>query len=119
MTAPSSRTARRPVSAVPGDPAADPGVIGIGLAAVLTFALAQGSWQWFATFIGVTFLAVMSVFERRARWSPGLRSPYPRAGGVRAGRPSVRAIALAPLPQRHDWPFPVRQARSDCQLLSR
>lgn len=79
MTAPSSRTARRPVSAVPGDPAPDPGVIGIGLAAVLTFALAQGSWQWFATFIGVTFLAVMSVFERRARWSPGLRSPYPRA----------------------------------------
>ncbi|MGW7357192.1 hypothetical protein ACWGI0_11315 [Streptomyces sp. NPDC054802] len=44
------------------DAAGQAGIIGIGLAAVLTFALAQGSWQWFATFIGVTLLAVVHAF---------------------------------------------------------
>ena len=39
-----------------------PGVIGIALAAVLAAALAQGSWQWFATYIGVTLLAVVFAF---------------------------------------------------------
>ncbi|MEU7581469.1 hypothetical protein AB0B50_28130 [Streptomyces sp. NPDC041068] len=43
---------------------------------MLMFALAQGSWQWFATFIGVTLLAVMNAFQRRARWTPDIRSAY-------------------------------------------
>ncbi|MFE4055430.1 hypothetical protein ACFXP3_03820 [Streptomyces sp. NPDC059096] len=42
----------RPVSGTARDGLPSPGVIGIGLAALLTFAPAQGSWQWFATFIG-------------------------------------------------------------------
>jgi hypothetical protein len=41
----------RPASVAAGVDIPAPGVIGIGLAAVLTFrALAQGSWPWFATF---------------------------------------------------------------------
>ncbi|MFD4940526.1 hypothetical protein [Streptomyces virginiae] len=61
-------TATKPpaATAVEGIPA--PGVIGIGLAAVLTFALAQGSWRWFATFIGVAMLVgVYAWFRDRAR----------------------------------------------------
>src|SRR4051812_14608290 len=55
---------------------AQPGVIGIALAAVLTAALAQGSWQWFATYIGLTLLAVVFTFQRLPTWTPGLRSAY-------------------------------------------
>ena len=73
MSDPSPRVTPRPASLAAGDIPA-PGVIGIGLAAVLTFALAQGSWQWFATFIGVTLLAVMLAFQRRAEWTPGIGS---------------------------------------------
>ncbi|MET9730610.1 hypothetical protein ABZZ79_08100 [Streptomyces sp. NPDC006458] len=120
MTAPSPRVTQRPLSAAAGDDTPAPGVIGIGLAAVLTFALAQGSWQWFATFIGVTLLAVMSAFQRRAQWAPSLRSPYMR--GLIAYSLVVGlcvAIALAPLLQRHAWLFPRPQTRTDCRLLGR
>ncbi|WP_406439170.1 hypothetical protein OHB00_29630 [Streptomyces sp. NBC_00631] len=107
----------------PGTAGADlpaPGVIGIGLAAVLTFALAQGSWQWFATFIGVTLLAVLAAFQRRAAWSPDLRSPYLR--GLVAYALVVGlcvAIALAPLLQRQAWLFPMPATRDDCELTGR
>ncbi|MER6251467.1 hypothetical protein ABT224_08830 [Streptomyces sp. NPDC001584] len=87
----------RPVTAAAADGLPAPGIVGIGLAAVLTFALAQGSWQWFASFIGVTLLAVMLAFQRRAQWSPDLRSPYMR--GLIAYSLVVGlcvAIALAP-----------------------
>ncbi|MEU6926141.1 MULTISPECIES: hypothetical protein [unclassified Streptomyces] len=52
---PSPQEARQPAStgsgqATPGQP----GVIGIALGGVLTAALAQGSWQWFATYIGAS-----------------------------------------------------------------
>ncbi|MFI5773822.1 hypothetical protein ACIA74_35980 [Streptomyces sp. NPDC051658] len=71
---------------------------------MLTFALAQGSWQWFATFIGVTLLAVMFAFQRRAEWTPGIRSAYMR--GLVAYALVVGlcvAIALALLLQRQAW----------------
>ncbi|MER6449198.1 hypothetical protein [Streptomyces venezuelae] len=105
-------------AAADGIPA--PGVIGIGLAAVLTFALAQGSWQWFATFIGVTLLAVMLAFQRRAQWSPDIRSPYMR--GLVAYSLVVGlcvAIAVAPLLQRRAWLFPMPATRDDCVLVGR
>lgn len=45
MSDSSPRVAPGPTPAAAGDDLPAPGVIGIGLAAVLTFALAQGSWQ--------------------------------------------------------------------------
>ncbi|WP_301374236.1 hypothetical protein [Streptomyces xanthophaeus] len=113
-------TTTRPVTPAAADGIPAPGVIGIGLAAVLTFALAQGSWQWFATFIGVTLLAVMLAFQRRAQWSPDLRSPYMR--GLVAYSLVVGlcvAIALAPLLQRRAWLFPMPGTRGDCVLMGR
>ncbi|MFE9487563.1 hypothetical protein ACFYNF_14240 [Streptomyces sp. NPDC006641] len=52
---PSPEEARQPAStgsgrATPGQP----GAIGIALGGVLTAALAQGAWQWFATYIGAS-----------------------------------------------------------------
>ncbi|WP_331748394.1 hypothetical protein OG520_41560 (plasmid) [Streptomyces sp. NBC_00984] len=120
MSDPGPRVPPRPASAVTGDGIPAPGVIGVGLAAVLTFALAQGSWQWFATFIGVTLLAVMFAFQRRAEWTPGIRSAYMR--GLVAYALVVGlcvAIALAPLLQRQAWLFPMPGTRGDCELLGR
>ncbi|MFF1414731.1 hypothetical protein ACFVX6_34030 [Streptomyces sp. NPDC058289] len=113
-------TPSRPESVAGGGDLPAPGVIGIGLAAVLTFALAQGSWQWFATFIGVTLLAVLLAFQRRAQWSPDLRSPYLR--GLIAYALVVGlcvAVALAPLLQRRAWLFPMPGTRGRCALLGR
>ncbi|MFI8261075.1 hypothetical protein [Streptomyces sp. NPDC085665] len=120
MSDPSPRLTTRPSPAAAGDGLPAPGVIGIGLAAVLTFALAQGSWQWFATFIGATLLAVMLAFQRRARWTPELRSPYMR--GLVAYALVVGlcvAVALAPLLQRRAWLFPMPGTRSQCVLQGR
>ncbi|MFJ5548191.1 hypothetical protein [Streptomyces sp. NPDC093225] len=116
--APSPATPTATATAGDGVPA--PGVIGIGLAAVLTFALAQGSWQWFATYIGLTLLAVMLAFQRRARWTPAIRSAYVR--GLVAYALVVGlcvAIALAPLLQRQAWLFPMPGTRADCAFLGR
>ncbi|MER5934907.1 hypothetical protein [Streptomyces sp. NPDC002054] len=103
-----------------GDATGQAGVIGIGLAAVLTFALAQGSWQWFATFIGVTLLAVIFAFQTRPAWTPGIRSPYMR--GLVAYSLVVGlcvAIALAPMLQRWAWLFPMPGTRGGCEALGR
>ncbi|MEV7616826.1 hypothetical protein [Streptomyces sp. NPDC089799] len=120
MSDPSPRVSPRPSAAVAGDDAPSPGVIGIGLGAVLTFALASGSWQWFATFIGVTLLAVMFAFQRRAEWTPRVRSPYTRglvAYALVCGL--CAAVALAPLLQRRAWLLPMPGTRRDCALLGR
>ncbi|MFD7840572.1 hypothetical protein [Streptomyces sp. NPDC059761] len=120
MSDPSPRLTTRRAPAAAGDGIPAPGVIGIGLAAVLTFALAQGSWQWFATFIGVTLLAVMLAFQRRAEWTPEFRSPYMR--GLVAYALVVGlcvAVALAPLLQRRAWLFPMPGTRSECVLRGR
>ncbi|GLV96374.1 hypothetical protein [Streptomyces lavendulae] len=116
-----SRGARPPASGGAGREAAGPaGVVGIGLAAVLTFALAQGSWQWFATFIGVTLLAVILAFQGRPAWTPGLRTAYMRnlvAYSLVVGL--CVAIALAPMLQRWAWLFPMPGTRSGCPAMGR
>ncbi|MFD9484792.1 hypothetical protein ACFWBX_12460 [Streptomyces sp. NPDC059991] len=120
MSDPSPRVTPRPASVAAGDDVPAPGVIGIGLAAVLTFALAQGSWQWFATFIGATLLAVMLAFQRRAQWTPDIRSAYMR--GLVAYALVVGlcvAVALAPLLQRGAWLFPMPGTRGECELMGR
>ncbi|MFG2986013.1 hypothetical protein ACGFYQ_33005 [Streptomyces sp. NPDC048258] len=121
MNDPSPRGTRRPASTGAGDGAAgQAGVVGIGLAAVLTFALAQGSWQWFATFIGVTLFAVIFAFQGRPAWTPGIRSAYMR--GLVAYSLVVGlcvAIALAPMLQRWAWLFPMPGTRSGCEAVGR
>jgi hypothetical protein len=96
------------------------GVIGIALAAVLTAALAQGSWQWFATYVGVTLLAVVFSFYRSPNSTPGPGSPYLR--GLAAYSLVVGlcvAITLAPMLQRWSWLFPMPGTRAGCPALSR
>ncbi|MEU4345988.1 hypothetical protein [Streptomyces sp. NPDC023838] len=120
MSDPSPRVTPRPAPVAASGEIPGPGVIGIGLAAVLTFALAQGSWQSFATFVGVTLLAVMLAFQRRAQWTPGVRSAYVR--GLVAYALVVGlcvAVALAPLLQREGWLFPMPATRSECGLMGR
>lgn len=83
------------------DSPGQPGVIGIALAAVLTAALAQGSWQWFSTYIGLTLLAVIFSSYRLPTWTPGLGSAYMRnlaAFSLVVGL--CVAITLAPVLQR-------------------
>ncbi|MEV8313582.1 hypothetical protein AB0Q95_05360 [Streptomyces sp. NPDC059900] len=117
------RGARTPVSTAgaglgASDQADQQGVIGIALAAVLTAMLAQGSWQWFATYIGVTLLAVVFCFYRLPRWMPGPRSSYVRnlaAYSVVVGLCVV--IALAPMLQRWAWLFPMPGTRDRCDAL--
>ncbi|WP_351225504.1 hypothetical protein [Streptomyces sp. NPDC002133] len=121
MNDPSHEGTRRSASTGAGnDAAGQAGVISIGLAAVLTFALAQGSWQWFATFIGVTLLAVIFAFHRQPAWTPGIRSAYMRslvAYSLVVGL--CVAIALAPMLQRWAWLFPMSGTRVGCQEVGR
>jgi hypothetical protein len=104
-------SARREVSG-------DPGVIGIALGAVLAAAFAQGSWQWFAAYIGVTLLAALFALYRLPRWSPGPRSAYFRnlmAYSLVVGL--CVAITLAPALQRWAWLFPMPATRERCSAL--
>ncbi|MGP4000655.1 hypothetical protein [Streptomyces sp. 8N706] len=117
-----AQEARKPTSVGTGvhGPPAQAGVIGVGLAAVLTFALAQGSWEWFAAYIGVTLLAVIFSFYRLPPWMPGLRSAYVQnlvAYSMVVGL--CVAIALAPVLQRSAWLFPMPGTRSDCRELGK
>lgn len=96
------------------------GVIGIALAAVLTAALAQGSWQWFASYIGVTLLAVVFSFYRLPTWVPGLGSTYMRnlaAFSLVVGL--CVAITIAPALQRSAWLFPMPGTRRVCPELGK
>ncbi|MEH0579323.1 MULTISPECIES: hypothetical protein [Streptomyces] len=118
---PSLRQAPPPTSTGAGrgrDPSGQAGVIGIALAAVLTAALAQGSWQWFSTYIGVTLLAVIFSFYRLPARTPGPGSPYLRnltAFSLVVGL--CVAIALAPALQRSAWLFPMPGTRRGCPEL--
>ena len=115
----SIRRARKPAVIGAGLNVPDqPGVIGIALAAVLTAILAQGSWQWFATYIGVTLLAVIFSYYRLPTCTPGLRSAYVRnlaAYSLVVGL--CLAIALAPMLQRWAWLFPMPGTRDSCGAL--
>ncbi|MFJ7779883.1 hypothetical protein [Streptomyces yangpuensis] len=121
MNDPSARRERRPAPAGAGDDTAgQAGVIGIGLAAVLTFALAQGSWQWFATYIGVTLFAVVFAFQVRPAWRPGIRTAYMRALVAYALVVGLcAAVAVAPMLQRWEWLFPMPGTRSACEAIGR
>lgn len=115
----STHGARKAASAggVP-DASGQSGVIGLALAAVLTAFLAQGSWQWFAVYIGLTLLAVIFTFYRLPTWTPGLRSAYVRnlvAYSLVVGL--CVAITLAPMMQRWAWLFPMPGTRSRCAAL--
>ncbi|MCF3137164.1 hypothetical protein IPZ69_43985 [Streptomyces olivochromogenes] len=90
----------------------------MALAALLTFALAQGSWQWFATYIGVTLLVMVFSFYRPPMWVPELRSSYVQ--GLTAYALTMGlcvAIALAPALQRWAWLFPMTGTRGRCLRL--
>ncbi|WP_405640068.1 hypothetical protein [Streptomyces sp. NBC_00019] len=121
MVDPSPEEVPAPAATGPGrDVPGQAGVIGIGLAAVLTFALAQGSWEWFAAYIGVTLLAVIFAFCRPPTWMPGLRSAY--LWSLTAYSMVVGlcvAIALAPALQRWSWLFPMPGTRDGCSELGR
>ncbi|MFJ3953798.1 hypothetical protein SLV14_000316 [Streptomyces sp. Je 1-4] len=118
---PSLREARQSTSTGAGqDTPGQSGVIGIALAAVLTAALAQGSWQWFSTYVGVTLLAVIFSFYRLPAWRPGLGSAYARnlaAYSLVVGL--CVAITLAPMLQRWAWLFPMPGTRDACPELGR
>ena len=115
----SSRGVRDSASTEAGlDASAQPGVIGIALAAVLTAILAQGSWQWFATYVGATLLAVVFSFYRLPTGVPGLRPSYVRnltAYSLVVGL--CVAITLAPMLQRWAWLFPMPGTRDRCDAL--
>ncbi|MDQ0944377.1 hypothetical protein [Streptomyces sp. V1I1] len=120
MDDPSPQGLRKPAPAGAGPgTAGQPGVIGIALAAVLTASLANGSWQWFATYIGVTLLAVIFCFYRppvsTPRGSEDVRNlaAYSMVVGL------CVAIALAPAMQRWAWLFPMPGTRSECRDLGR
>lgn len=108
---------RGPVSmgAGAGRTAGDAGVLGTALGVVLAFSLAQGSWQWFSTYLGVTLLAVVLSFGRTPLPAPGRRAAYGRslvAYSLVVGL--CVALALAPALQRWDWLLPMPGTRSGC-----
>ncbi|MEV6400914.1 hypothetical protein AB0M39_40085 [Streptomyces sp. NPDC051907] len=121
MNDPSPHGAQSPAPTGPGHVAgAQSGVIGIGLAAVLAIALAQGSWQWFATYIGVTLLAVILAFQHLPAWTPGARSVYARALAAYSLVVGLCVVlALAPMLQRWSWLFPMPATRAECRQLGR
>ncbi|MFM9700021.1 hypothetical protein [Streptomyces europaeiscabiei] len=87
---------------------------------MLTFSLAQGSWEWFSAYIGVTLLAVIFAFSRPPVRMPGLRSAYVwnlAAYSLVVGL--CVAIALAPALQRWSWLFPMPGTRDGCPELGR
>ncbi|MGX2998210.1 hypothetical protein JNUCC64_28755 [Streptomyces sp. JNUCC 64] len=107
---------RRP-SARPAPPG-QPGVIGIALAAVLAFVLAQGSWEWFSAYLGGTLLVLVLAFTRLPPRTPGPGSPYARslvAFALIVGL--CAALVLAPALQRWAWLFPMPGTRAVCPSL--
>ncbi|MGW6011497.1 hypothetical protein [Streptomyces sp. NPDC055210] len=118
MDDPGRRYRRRRRREAAQDATGRAGTAGIGLSAVLAFALAQGSWQWFATYIGVTLLAVIVSSCRPPARTPGPRSAYLRdltAYSLVIGL--CAAIALAPMLQRWKWLLPMPGTRADCPAL--
>ncbi|GAB2726941.1 hypothetical protein [Kitasatospora kifunensis] len=94
------------------------GVLGIALAAVLAFALASGSWQWFSAYLGLTLLAVILSFTRPPTRTPGAGAGYARsltAYSLVVGL--CVALAAAPAMQRWAWLFPMPGTRQECVHL--
>ncbi|MGW6459464.1 hypothetical protein ACWF94_26645 [Streptomyces sp. NPDC055078] len=121
MDDPSADQAGRsaPRDASQGKPG-QPGVIGIALAAVLSAALAQGSWEWFSTYIGVTLLVLVFTFYRPPARTPGPGSDYRWSMAAYSMVIGLCvAIALAPAMQRWAWLFPMPGTRDGCPGLGR
>ncbi|GAA2788389.1 hypothetical protein RMN57_36840 [Kitasatospora sp. CM 4170] len=100
--------------------AGNAGVLGTALGVVLAFSFAQGSWQWFSTYLGVTLLAVVLSFGRVPRRCPGRQPGY--AWSLAAYSLVVGlcvALALAPAMQRWDWLFPMPGTRQECLQAGR
>jgi hypothetical protein len=112
-----TRTSKADAERVTGNQS---GVLGIALGAVLAASLAQGSWEWFSTYLGVTLLAVVLSFGRLPAWTPGLRSEHVRSLAAYSLVVSLcLAIALAPALQRWAWLFPMPGTRRGCVELGR
>ncbi|WP_431676495.1 hypothetical protein [Kitasatospora sp. KL5] len=98
----------------------DAGVLGTALGVVLAFSFAQGSWQWFSTYLGVTLLVVVLSFGRVAQRAPGRQAAY---GWSLAAYSLVVglcvALAIAPALQRWDWLFPMPGTRQGCAQSGR
>ncbi|KOV34929.1 hypothetical protein ADK60_10860, partial [Streptomyces sp. XY431] len=105
---------------------------GTALGVVLAFSLAEGSWQWFSTYLGLTLLAVVLAFGRVPVRAPDLapgRVPSRASGRVSAYGWSLAAyslvvglcvaLALAPALQRWDWLFPMPGTRDSCVQAGR
>ncbi|WP_330461056.1 hypothetical protein OIB37_31805 [Streptomyces sp. NBC_00820] len=93
----------------------DAGVLGTALAVVLAFSLAQGSWEWFSTYLGVTLLAVVLSFGHVPVRTPGRQTVYVwslAAYSLVVGL--CVALTLAPAMQRWDWLFPMPGTRHGC-----
>ena len=115
MSGRSRRGVSRPVTVGGERVAGDAGVLGTALAVVLAFAFAQGSWEWFSTYLGVTLLAVVLSFGRVPLPVPGRWAVY--AWSLVAYSLVVglcAALALAPALQRWDWLFPASATRQGC-----
>ncbi|MFB6887755.1 hypothetical protein ACFCX4_00360 [Kitasatospora sp. NPDC056327] len=105
-------------------------MLGTALGVVLAFSLAEGSWEWFSAYLGLTLLTVVLAFGRVPVPvpTPG-PMPGPGPGRERAGRPAADhrgvaayalvvglcvALAVAPALQRWDWLFPMPGTRAGC-----
>ncbi|MFF3072075.1 hypothetical protein [Kitasatospora sp. NPDC057936] len=96
------------------------GVLGIALGAVLAVVFAQGSWQWFSTYLGVMLLAVVLACTRLPTRAPGPVTGYVRSLTAYALVVGLCvAIALAPAMQRWRWLFPMPGTRAGCAELGR
>ncbi|WP_380283407.1 hypothetical protein [Kitasatospora purpeofusca] len=96
---------------------ADAGVLGTALGVVLAFSLAEGSWEWFSTYLGLTLLTVVLAFGRvPVRTAAGYGwnlAAYSSVVGL------CVALALAPALQRWDWLFPMEATREGCVQAGR
>ncbi|MFE3106070.1 hypothetical protein ACFXKJ_35780 [Kitasatospora indigofera] len=90
-------------------------MLGTALAVVLAFSLAEGSWEWFSTYLGLTLLTVILSFGRVPTRTPGRETTY---GWSLAAYSLVVglcvALALAPALQRWDRLFPMPATRQGC-----
>ncbi|MFF2661676.1 hypothetical protein ACFVUH_30465 [Kitasatospora sp. NPDC058032] len=95
----------------------DAGVLGTALGVVLAFSLAEGSWEWFSTYLGLTLLTVVLAFGRvPGRGAAGFGwnlAAYSLVVGL------CVALALAPALQRWEWLFPMPGTRDGCVQAGR
>ncbi|GAA1413913.1 hypothetical protein GCM10009639_67520 [Kitasatospora putterlickiae] len=92
-------------------------MLGTALGVVLAFSLAEGSWEWFSTYLGLTLLAVVLAFGRVPVRGGGGYGWNLAAYSLVVGL--CVALALAPALQRWDWLFPMAGTRAGCVQAGR